>query len=75
MNKYITRYCNNNKEYCTNLPPTRRRYSTIIVKILRPLKTSAIQNIRFIDNGILANLTSLKIKKVMDQKSFGKYGP
>ena len=38
MNKYITRYCNNNKEYCTNLPPTRRRYSTIIVKILRPLK-------------------------------------
>ena len=47
MNIYITRYNsnnnnnnnnNNNKKYCTNQTPTRRRYSTIIMRILRPSK-------------------------------------
>ena len=38
MNKYITRYDNNNKEQCTNLTPTRGRYSTIMMKILKPSK-------------------------------------
>ena len=55
MNKYITRH-NNNKEQCTNPTPTRRRYSTIIMKILRPSKTSASQNIRFIHNSIFTLL-------------------
>ena len=47
MNKYITRYNsnnnnnnnnNNNKEKCTNLTSTQRRYSTKIMRILKPSK-------------------------------------
>ena len=49
MNKYITRYYTNNKEDWTNLTPTWRRYSTIIMKILS-------QNIRFIHNSIFTSL-------------------